>query len=210
MNIVGPEQLIIPILGDLYRWGKSYVQRIRKPGMYEVLNYESTLEILDDEGRTGIVRKVEEVKFLQDNIIAIQDQVWGINNSISDYECSPGLPVDIYQSGHKTYVIISLREVKSKDDIEIFSFQWKLKGKPVKKYGYWETFINRFTNNLKIKIIYPKHHPPIRVWVVEQNKKKTIELDGKNLTQLPDKRWQIVWEKKNPRLYENYMIKWEW
>ena len=210
MNIVGPEQLIIPILSDMYQWGKSYVQRLRKPGMYEVLNYDSTLEILDDEGRKGRFSKVEKVRFLQDNVIAIQDQVWGINNTISDYICSPGLPVDFYQSGHKTYIIISLREIKSKGDIEEYNFQWKLEGKLVRKYGYWETFINRSTNNLEIKLIYPKHRPPIRVWVVEQNKKKTIELDEKNLTQLPDKRWQIVWEKKNPRLYENYTIKWEW
>ena len=210
MNIVGPEQLIIPILSDMYQWGKSYVRRLRKPGMYEVLNYESALEILDDEGREGRFSKMEKVRFLQDNVIAIQDQVWGIKNSISDYGCSPGLPVDFYQSGHKTYVIISLREIKSKDDLEILNFEWKLKGKPVKKFGYWETFINRSTNNLEIKIIYPKHRPPIRVWVVERNKKKTIELNEKNLTQLPDKRWQIVWEKKNPRLYENYTMKWKW
>ena len=80
----------------------------------------------------------------------------------------------------------------------------------MKKYGYWETFINRSTNNLEVKIIYPKNRPPIRVWRIERNNKKTIELDEKNLTRLPDKRWQIVWEKKNPRLYENYTIKWEW
>ena len=133
MKIVGPEQLIIPILSDMYQWGKSYVQRLRKPGMYEVLNYESTLGILDDEGRMGLVRKVEEVRFLQDNIIAIQDQVWGINNSISDYICSPGLPVDLYQSGHKIFVIISLREIKSEGDIEIFNFEWKLEGKPIRR-----------------------------------------------------------------------------
>jgi len=210
MKLVGPEQLIIPILTDLYQWGKAYVQRLRKPGMYEVLNYESTLEILDDEGREGRFSKMEKVRFLKDNVIAIQDQVWGINNLISDYICSPGLPVDFYQSGHKTYVIISLREIKSKDDIEIFNFQWKLEGKPVRKYGYWETFINRSTKNLKVMIIYPKNRPPIRVWVIEQNRKKTIELDEKNLTQLPDKRWKIVWEKKNPSLYENHTIKWEW
>ena len=210
MNVFGPEQLIIPILSDMYQWGKSYVQRLRKPGMYEVLNYESTLEILDDKGREGKFSKMEKVRFLQNNVIAIQDQVWGIKNSINDYECSPGLPVDFHQSGHKTYVIISLREIKSKDDIEEFNFQWKFEGKPIRKYGYWETFINRSTNNLEIKIIYPKHHPPIRVWIIARNKKKTIELDGSNLTQLPNKRWQIVWEKKNPRLYENYTIKWEW
>ena len=69
---------------------------------------------------------------------------------------------------------------------------------------------NRSTDNLKVKIIYPKNRPPIRAWVVERNKRKIIGLDEKNLTQLPDKRWQITREKKNPRLHEHYILKWEW
>ena len=104
MNIVAPEQLIIPILSDMYRWGKSYVQRIRKPGMYEVLNYESTLEILDPKGKRAIFSKVEELKFLQDNVIAIQDQAWGDGKILDDYQCLPGFPVDFYRSGvHLNY-----------------------------------------------------------------------------------------------------------
>ncbi|MCD6576615.1 MAG: hypothetical protein J7K66_01215 [Anaerolineaceae bacterium] len=86
MNIVGPEQLIIPILSDLYQWRKAYVQRVRKPGMYEVLSYESTLEILDPKGKQAIFTKKEEVKFLQDNIIAFQDQAWGRGKILENYQ----------------------------------------------------------------------------------------------------------------------------
>jgi hypothetical protein len=30
------------------------------------------------------------------------------------------------------------------------------------------------------------------------------------LVYLPDGRWQIVWEQSQPRLYERYVLKWEW
>ncbi len=126
MNHWGPEQFIFSILADLYGWGKSAVQGWRKPGMYEVLDYESTLEIMDPQGRQGSATKVEKVRFLQDNVIAIQDQVWGFEKEIVDYQCAPGFAVDFYQSGHKTFVLVSLREVKSKKDEEVFLFQWDL------------------------------------------------------------------------------------
>jgi len=203
-------QIIFALLCDLYSWGKSWINQISKPGMYEVLEYESTLEILDNEGRVGKFNKVEKVKFLQNNIIAIQDQVWGYKKEITNYECSPGVPVDFYTFGHKTFVVISLREVKSKNDEEQLIMQWDIKGKPIGSQGFWETYIDSYTSLMNQKIIFPKKRPPISIWVVEGKHKKNVELDKNKITQLPDKRWQIIWIKKNPRLNETYVIMWKW
>ena len=210
MNPVGPEQLIIPILSDMYSWGKSSIQKLKKPGMYEVLSYESTLEIMDPRGMVGKFQKSERVRFLQDNVIAIQDQVWGINKDVFDYKCSPGVPVDFYQSGQKTFIIISLREVRSKNDEIDLNMQWYLKGDSIGKTGTWETYINQFTNQLNLSIIFPIEKPPIRIWVIEGNRKRTIEEDKKFLLKSPDNQWRVKWEKKNPHLYETYSLNWEW
>lgn len=169
MNPVGQEQLIIPILSDLYQWGKSTIQKLRKPGMYEVLEYRSTLEIMNCDRRIGKFQKSERVRFLQDNIIAIQDQVWGFDKTVSKYKCSPGKQVDFYQLGHKTFIVISLRELRSINDEVDLNMQWKLRGLPIGKSGTWETFINQFTNKLILEIVFPKERPPIRTWVVEGN-----------------------------------------
>ena len=210
MNIVGPEQLIIPILSDMYQWGKSSIQKLRKPGMYEVLDYKSTLEIMDPRGMVGKFQKSERVRFLQDNVIAIQDQVWGFNKNIFDYKCSPGEPVDFYESGHKTFVVISLREIRSKNDEVDLNMQWYLKGDPIGKLGSWETYINQYTRKITLNIIFPSERPPIRIWVNEGNKKRIIELGKKALSQLPDKQWQLTWDKKNPVMHETYTLAWEW
>ena len=210
MNQFGPEQLIFPILTDLYSWGKSSIQKLRKPGMYEVLDYESTLEIMDPRGMVAKFQKSERVRFLQDNVIAIQDQVWGFNKNIFDYKCSPGEPVDYYESGHKTLVVISLREIRSRNDEVDLNMQWYLKGDPIGKTGVWETYINQYTHRITMSIIFPSERPPIRIWVNEGNKKRIIELGKKALSQLPDKQWQLTWDKKNPVMYETYSLTWEW
>ena len=210
MNQFGPEQLIFPILTDLYSWGKSSIQKLRKPGMYEVLDYESTLEIMDPRGMVGKFQKCERVRFLQDNVIAIQDQLWGFNKNIFDYKCSPGEPVDFYESGHKTLVVISLREIRSRNDEVDLNMQWYLKGDPIGKTGLWETYINQFTQKISLSIIFPSERPPIRIWINEGNRKRSINIDKKSLIRLPNNEWKISWEKKNPLLYETYSLNWEW
>ena len=42
-------------------------------GMYEVLEYESTLELKDRGGKRATFKKREKVRYLQDNVIAYQD-----------------------------------------------------------------------------------------------------------------------------------------
>ena len=35
-------------------------------------------------------------------------------------------------------------------------------------------------------------------------------LDDLAMQRLPDGRWQVEWQTKNPRLHERYALKWEW
>jgi hypothetical protein len=50
------------------------VQQRLKPraneGLYEMLEYEAVLELLDPRGRATMFKKRQRVKFLQDNVIA--------------------------------------------------------------------------------------------------------------------------------------------
>ena len=210
MNPVGPEQLIIPILTDLYKWGKSSLQKLKKPGMYEVLNYESTLEILDPKGKQAKFSKFEELKFLQDNVIAIQDQAWGDGKILFDYRCTPGVPVDFYRSGHKTHILISLRDVKQKGDQIKSNLEWNIKNGFLNSSGYWATDINHYTRKMKVIILFPKERPPMKLLITETNRQNSKELPTEIITRLPDKHWQVTWEKRNPRLHEHYILKWEW
>jgi len=59
-------------------------------------------------------------------------------------------------------------------------------------------------------VIFPKGRPPLKCLAVETNRQRIRELPNVATIQLPDKRWQVTWEKKEPKLYEHYVLKWEW
>lgn len=180
------------------------------PGLYEVLEYETTLEILDPQGKEATVHKHQKVRYLQDNIIAYQDQAWGDGDILIDYKCIPGVPVDRYRSGHKTHILISLREVKCKGDIDDFDIQWRWKEGFLTSTGFWGTRIDHKTKFVKVEIIFPQSRPPLSVFVTESNRKRTQKLGETHKKKLPDGRWMVVWQHYRPQLFETYLLVWEW
>lgn len=193
-------------------WGiiNKWIHNHPNIGMYEVKEYESTLELKDTKGKLAFVSKNEKVAYLQDHIIAYQDQAWGDGKILQGYRCSPGYPVDFYRLGHKTQILISLRDVRNKGDSDVFKIQWKMKNGFLLKNGFWATEINHNTRRLKVNIIFPMNRPPRNVLLVEQDKQRSIELGNTAISQLPDERWLVYWEKSQPHLFESYILKWEW
>ena len=209
-NSIGSSLSWLELIGDLWKIGKKVIRGLSNEGMYEVLDYETTLELHDPKGHKASFTKREKVRYLQDNIIAYQDQAWGDGEILVGYKCSPGVPVDQYRSGHVTHILISLRDVKNKGDITDFQIEWNIHRGFLKPDGFWETEINHRTSQAKVQVIFPKTRPPQKVCIIEKNMRRTYDLgvDAKN--RLPDGRWLISWEKKNPRLYERYILAWEW
>jgi hypothetical protein len=181
-----------------------------RQGLYEVLEYESTLELLDRKGEKAIFKKRQKVRYLQDNIIAYMDQAWGDGKFLLDYCCSPGVAVDQYRFGHKTYILISLREVKQRGDTDEFYIERKIKIGFLRQQEQWETDISHPTRQVAVRVIFPKERPPLRVALVENTRQRTILVGDQHQLQLPDGRWQVAWETDHPRMNERYVLKWEW
>ena len=179
-------------------------------GMYEVLEYESSLELTDKSGKRAILKKRKKIRYLQNNIIAYQDYGWGDGQQFLDYQAKPGVAVDRYKIGYKTYILLSLREVKNRGDINEFFIQWKIKNGFLTTDGFWETDISSRTGRLKISVIFPQSRPPQSVRIVENNIGRVRTMAAESIQQLPDGKWQATWEKNNPRLHEHYILRWDW
>lgn len=108
---------------DVYKLAKRIVSAKAHEGVFEVLSYEATLELLDTAGRQARFTKQQQVRFLQENVIAYQDHAWGDGNIFADYKCSPGVAVDRYREGHTYHILISLRETKNRGDVENFHIE---------------------------------------------------------------------------------------
>ena len=178
--------------------------------MYEVLDFQTKLTILDSKGKSATLTKYEKVRFLQDNIIAYQDQAWGDGKILQNYRCSPGVPVDMYRVGQKTYVLISLRALKTKGEITEFNIQWKMKNGFLDPTGFWCTDVSHSTNHIKTQVIFPKSRPPRKAEVVEKNRQRTKILGVNCIQQLPNGKWSLTWEQFHPTLYEQFILKWGW
>ena len=205
LNLPWPE-----VAGEIWQIGKKVMRGLSSEGMYEVLDYETTLELHDAKGTKATLRKREKVLYLQDNIIAYQDQAWGDGEILLAYRCTPGFPVDRYRSGYKTHILISLREVKHMGDIDEFQIEWGIRRGFLKPTGFWETEISHRTKHILIQVIFPKCRLPFKAYIVERNQRRTHLLREGSLVQLPGGRWKLSWEQNKPRLYEHYVLNWEW
>jgi hypothetical protein len=197
------------ILDWVWKIGRGLINQYSKKGMYEVLDFQTKLTIQDAKGRKATLTKYEKVRFLQDNIIAYQDQAWGDGNILQNYKCTPGVPVDIHRTGHKTYVLVSLRAVKNKGDVVEFNSTWKIKNGFLKNTGFWGTDINHTTSHVKVQVEFPKSRPPQKASIFETDGQKEKSLE-KGVSLLPNQCTQVSWDKDNPRLYEHYILKWSW
>jgi len=184
--------------------------KTKPQGLYEVINYETTLEIHDRQGKKATVNKRQKVRYLQNNIIAYQDQAWGDGEILIDYKCAPGVPVDQYRLDYKTILLISLREEKNKDDMDDFHIIWTMKNGFLKNTESWATAIQHNTNQVTVNVIFPSSRPPFQVTLIESKSRKTKVLADNTKKQLPDGRWQITWKRFKPKVYEEYLLEWKW
>jgi hypothetical protein len=182
----------------------------RLEGMYEVLEHEARLELQDTKGRKAVYYKRQRVRFLQDNIIAYQDQAWGDGEIFADYKCSPGVPVDRYRESHRWRVLISLRETKNRNDVEEFHIERTIRDGFTKDVEDFQTEIAHTTRKLSLSVVFPRNRLPKEVLLIEQNAARTKVLGPSNRLTLPDGRQQVVWRTDNPRLFEAYILRWKW
>ena len=200
----------IRIVADAWRLGRQIIHGLSRDGMYEVLEYESSLELVDKTGKMAILRKRKKIRYLQNNIIAYQDYGWGDGQQFLDYQAKPGIAVDRYKIGYKTYILLSLREVKNRGDVDEFFIQCKIKNGFLTNDGFWETDISSRIRHLKISVVFPQSRPPHNVRIVENNVGRVRMFGTDSIRQLPDGKWQATWQTGNPRLHEHYILRWDW
>lgn len=205
--ISGNSAAIVDVLFDV-------LQRIpivkSLPGMYEVLDYEAQLELLDTKGHTAIYTKRQQVRFLQDNVFAYQDKAWGDGDIFAAYQCSPGVKVDSYREGHRYNILISLRETKQRDDEVTFHIRRKIRDGFKRAVEEFQTDIDHRTRQLALSVVFPKQRLPTEVALIEQNTSRTTILDSSQHLVLPDGRHKYIWKTQAARLYEAYILRWKW
>jgi hypothetical protein len=162
--------------------------------MYEILDYDSTLEILDPKGEKATLTRREVIRFLQNNVVAIHDHAWGDGEIFAEYHCQPGVPVDFYEHGSRHNILISLRETKDRGDVIDLWVERVIEDGLLKEQEWLETEIDHWMKRLTLSIIFPKDRLCRRATLSRRCTGKTIELPQKRFALLPDGRQKLTWE----------------
>jgi hypothetical protein len=200
----------VEIIAEAWKLGKKLWRGLSQEGIYEVLEYESTLELLNKEGTKARYQKRKKVRYLQENVIVFRDHAWGDGEILQNYQTSTGVLVDQYRFGYKTHLLLSLREEKNRGDIDQFNISWEIKDGFLKPDEFWGTDITERTKRIRVHVVFPKGRPPRRVTMRETNRRRTHYLGAEYRKKLSDGRVKVTWERKKPRLYEHYLMKWRW
>jgi len=198
------------VLLAAYRTLRQFLCRQRAEGMYEILDYDSTLELADPRGELAIFKRRQRVRFLQDNVIAFQDRAWGDGELFAGYRCSPGIEVDRYQEGDQWTVLISLRETKSAGDVEEFYIERTVRGGFTRDEEWRQTEIRHTTRHLKLAVVFPGERRCRRAVLVQRSRNRATALDHTHFTDLLDGRQVLTWETSHPGRFEVYTLKWKW
>jgi hypothetical protein len=201
---------LIEVLAVFFRLMQRIIPLQAQPGIYEVLERDIKLELRDIEGREAVFFKRQRVRFLQDNIIAYEDKAWGDGDIFTDYKCSPGVIVDRYREGHRYRILISLRKTENRGDIEEFHIQRTIKNGFRQKTEDLQTEIDHRTSKMSLSVVFPRRRPPKQMTLIEQKANRSTVLDHQHLHTLPDGRQEVVWSTDKPRLFEAYILRWEW
>jgi hypothetical protein len=179
-------------------------------GVYKVESHHATLELLDEQGQRAIYSKRQKVTFLQDGVFAIQDQAWGDGDIFADYRCSPGIAVDRHIESYRWKILISLRATKNRGDTEEFIMERTIRNGFTTSTEHFQSQIDHPTKQLTLSVIFPRQRLPKTVFVMEQNVKRSFALSKEYGIPLSQGRVQYQWEVEKPRLYEAYILRWEW
>jgi len=199
-------KLLLDAWDVLSRW---WAER-RYRGMYEILDYDATLELLDRSGAEATFMRREVIHFLQDNIVAIHDHAWGDGQIFAGYRCQPGVPVDFYADGSKHNVLISLRETKNAGDVIELWIERRVKDGFMDAEEWLETEVDHLMKKLRLSIIFPQTRPCRRATLSRRSSPEVIALAQNHLALLPDGRQKLTWCTGTPKLHERYTIKWVW
>lgn len=199
---------------EFVRWFASELMQLwhrnQFHGTYKVTEHQSTLELFDECGETSVYSKRQTVTFLQDGVFAIQDQAWGDGEIFEDYACTPGVAVDRYKEGYRWKILISLRTTKNKGEQEKFVIDRTIKSGFTTPICNFQTQVDHPTKSLTVSVIFPQHRHPKRISLVEQNLKRSYMLGKEHCSHLSYGRLQYSWHVTKPRLYEGYILRWEW
>lgn len=177
--------------------------------LYEVLQYDASVELLDTEGRLAVYEKRERVRFLRDGVEAFPDFGWGTGIAFATHDVEPGSLVDRRLTGTRLRSVVQLPRPYQKGEELTFAIDRTVKSGFISPQECWldADVYHRVRGRLSLKATLPPGRPVKRAWLIRLH-----EAGGRRLRveRLADGRQCISHTVRHPELNQRYTLFWEW
>jgi hypothetical protein len=188
--------------------------RERYGGIYEILTSQLIWNLEAQDGSLARVTKRNRVRFIQNNVLAIPDYIWGDGAMSSDYTCTPGKKVAEHQEGAKNCVVIALDRMYKRDEELDIEIARTVRGAFTGKREWIEVKPVAGTPALSFMVIWPAGREPRDATVTieneRRNRRKVRALGDEQLAWHEGGRRKYAEHFDNPSSDEVIRVDWSW
>lgn len=195
---------------ELLHLASAALRHLKRPaGLYEVLDYQARLELLDPRGCSAIYEKRERVRFLKDCGTGFYDYGWGDGEAFASHRVRPGRIVERRQLGPRYRSLIALPSPKKKGEIFSFVVRRRFERGFMQPEQWWlDAELYHRVERLSLAVVFPASRLARRAWVVTHPGHTRTAVSVKS--RRTDGRQEVRYRAPKPRQGERYTLQWEW
>lgn len=133
---------------------------------YEVLDFRIEVDIQDRDGRLAVLRRWEEIRALQDRVVAYQDRIWGDGDVARNWRCSLGEPVDALDREGKRHLLVWLDAPLRQGQTKVVQVEQTTADTFCGQLEWYEVHIRHFTHKASGCFVFPRGRDPQQIRVL--------------------------------------------
>jgi hypothetical protein len=193
-------------------WGLYALRARETRAPWEILDLKQDWDLEDKDGREASCSKYQRVRFLQDEIFAVRDVIWGDTAGISNYSWTPGRVADLYRTGGKVTVLIALDAIRNRGDVAEFKARYTAMDAFTSNREWISFSTSHPTERLNVTVTFPKDRPPKTESITFTDDRdnymdKDKYVKGSNTD---DGRRHLEVTMFRPPIREEFTLHWEW
>ncbi len=126
---------------------------------YRILSYRSVVSFDSPAGQYALVQRTQRVRFLQNDVRAVLDHVWGDGVPIAHYDHSAGQLEENFVDRNMRHLVIGLRRRARRGDVRTFQVERLAIAGFAAADEWLETVIDHPTDALSREVRFPIERP---------------------------------------------------
>jgi hypothetical protein len=169
---------------------------------------EFAVDINDPTGKKAVVRRRQTIEFRGGDTPVIREPVWGDGNQLARYKVQGATQLGVRREGSREVVLLGLKHRPVRGQVATLTTASIVRGGFLEPDEYFETFVERPTDELALQVLFPRRRAPRDAKLVIGSEERLVK--SVPLQRTPDGRPLLSWREREPKLHRVYSLRWSW